>query len=201
MTFELPELSYEFGALEPYIDAKTMEIHHDKHHATYVQKLNNALLKYPDLADMQIEEILVDLDSIPEDIRTAVRNNGGGYYNHSLFWEMMSPDGGSPDGKVFDAIEEEFGSFEEFKKQFSEMALGVFGSGWTWLVVSDSGLKIMKTGIQDNPISAGMIPILGLDVWEHAYYLNYQNRRADYVEAFWNVINWEYVNELYERAI
>ncbi|MBI2667719.1 superoxide dismutase [Candidatus Woesearchaeota archaeon] len=189
-------LDYDFDALEPHIDAKTMEIHYTKHHATYVQKLNMALEKYPNLQNKSVKELLMDLNNIPEDIRTAVRNHGGGHFNHTLFWQIMSPDcGGEPTGEISEAIEEKFGGFEKFKELFSNAAINLFGSGWAWLVVNNNSLEIVTTPNQDNPISQGKIPILGIDVWEHGYYLKYQNKRADYVNAFWNVINWEKVNE------
>ena len=193
-------LGYDFDALEPYIDAKTMEIHYTKHHATYVQKLNLALEKYPNL-NKNVKELLIDLNKIPEDIRTAVRNHGGGHFNHTLFWQIMSPDcGGTPVGEISQAIEEKFGSFEKLKELFSNAAINLFGSGWAWLVVNNNSLEIVTTPNQDNPISQGKIPILGIDVWEHSYYLKYQNKRADYVTAFWNVINWEKVNENFNSA-
>lgn len=189
-------LGYDFDALEPYIDAKTMEIHYTKHHATYVQKLNLALEKYPNLQNKDVKELLIDLNKIPEDIRTAVRNHGGGHFNHTLFWQIMGPDcGGTPIGEVSEAIEEKFGGFEKFKELFSNTAINLFGSGWAWLVVNNNSLEIVTTPNQDNPISQGKIPILGIDVWEHGYYLKYQNKRVDYVNAFWNVVNWEKVNE------
>ena len=203
MVFEVPDLDYEFDALEPYIDARTMEIHHDKHHAAYVQKLNAALEKHPNLQEKEIEELLADLDSLPDDIRMAVRNHGGGHANHSLFWQILAA--GEKDrefkGKIAKKIEKKFGNFDEFKKKFSEAAVNRFGSGWAWLVVSNGELEIMNTANQDSPISEGKIPILGLDVWEHAYYLKYQNRRAEYIEAFFNIINWKKVNDFYGNAV
>lgn len=195
MAFELPPLPYGYDALEPYIDSQTMQIHHDKHHQTYVDKLNTALEKYPDLQSKSVEELLKDLDSIPEEIRPAVRNHGGGHSNHSLFWKLMRKDGGGePGGELGGELEKEFGSFEEFKKKFSEVAVTVFGSGWAWLVRDSAGkLLIVKTPNQDSPVSQGQTPLLGLDVWEHAYYLKYQNRRSEYIEAWWNVVSWDEV--------
>ncbi|MCA9485786.1 MAG: superoxide dismutase, partial [Nanoarchaeota archaeon] len=189
MTFELPELPYAFDALEPSIDARTMEIHHGKHHAGYTSKLNAALEGHEDLAGKSAEDLLKDLDNIPEEIRTAVINNGGGFVNHSLFWEIMTPDVEKRkfDGKIKEAIEKELGGFEKFKEDFSKAAATQFGSGWAWLVVSDGKLEIMSTANQDSPLFDGKTPILGLDVWEHAYYLKYQNKRPDYIEAFFNV--------------
>lgn len=201
MLHELPKLPYAYDALEPHIDAKTMEIHYTKHHQGYVNKLNAALEDNEGLAKQSIEDLLTDLGSLPEEIRTAVKNNGGGHYNHSLFWSSMSPEGGGePSGDIADAIVESFGGFSEFKERFNEAAKTVFGSGWAWLVISKGSLEIVKTANQDNPISEGKKPILGLDVWEHAYYLNYQNKRPDYIEAWWNVINWEEVSKRYQTS-
>jgi Fe-Mn family superoxide dismutase len=202
MAFELPPLPYPEDALEPHIDARTMSIHHDKHHAAYTTNLNNALAGHADLADMEIEELLANLDSVPESIRTAVRNNGGGYANHNLFWELMSPDGGGePDGELAEAINEAFGSFSAFKEAFTKAATTRFGSGWAWLYVDeDGGLVVDSTPNQDTPLMDGNVPILGLDVWEHAYYLNYQNRRPDYINAFWNVVDWDAVADNYANA-
>ena len=195
MAYTLPALPYDFAALEPHIDAKTMEIHHDKHHGTYVTNVNNAL-EGNELAELPIAELLTQLDRVPEDKRTAVRNNGGGHYNHTLFWESMSPDGGGePSGELASAIDAAFGSFAEFKDKLKAAGLARFGSGWAWLVHDGSGLQIVSTPNQDNPISEGKTPLLGVDVWEHAYYLLYQNRRPDYIEAWWNVVNWETVAE------
>lgn len=195
MSFKLPKLPYDVGALEPYIDTKTMGIHHGKHHQGYVNNLNAALENYPELQKKSVMELLTDLNGLPADIRTAVRNNGGGHANHSMFWPAMSPNGGGePSGKLAEAINESFGSFAEFQAQFSKAGATRFGSGWAWLVVNEEGLSIMSTANQDNPISEGFIPLLGVDVWEHAYYLNYQNRRGDYLEAWWNVVNWDYVS-------
>jgi Fe-Mn family superoxide dismutase len=192
--FELPQLGYEFDALEPYIDAATMELHHDKHHATYVTKLNEALEKASDFKGKSIEEILSDLDSLPEEIKTAVRNNGGGHANHSLFWKLMIPGGAKePVGKIADVINSNFGSFDEFKARFTDAAVTRFGSGWAWLVKSGDQFGIYSTANQDSPLMEGKTPILGLDVWEHAYYLKYQNRRPEYIEAWWNVVNWDEV--------
>jgi Fe-Mn family superoxide dismutase len=196
MTFTLPKLPYEFDALEPYIDAKTMEIHHDKHHATYVKKLNEALEKHPDFFDKNINDILKNIKSVPEDIRQAVINHGGGHSNHTLFWEILAKDKNKLSKELSEAIDSKFGGFEDFKKKFSDMANSKFGSGWTWLIINkDKELEIISTSNQDSPLMNNQIPILGLDIWEHAYYLKYQNKRIDYVEAFWNVINWEKVSE------
>ncbi|ASE34051.1 superoxide dismutase [Mammaliicoccus sciuri] len=199
MAFELPKLPYAYDALEPHIDKETMEIHHTKHHNTYVTKLNDAV-KGTDLESKSIEDIVKNLNSVPDDIRTAVQNNGGGHYNHSLFWELLTPNASEPSGEVVDAISSTFGSLDKFKEEFAAAAAGRFGSGWAWLVVDNGQLAIVSTPNQDNPISEGKLPILGLDVWEHAYYLNYQNRRPDYINAFWNVVNWDKVNELYQAA-
>ena len=200
MSFKLPPLPYAEDALEPHIDARTMGIHHGKHHAGYTTKLN-AALEGTDLVGLSIEDILANLDETPDDIRTAVRNNGGGYANHNLFWQVMSPDGGGqPSGELADAIASGFGGFDDFKAEFSSAAKGVFGSGWAWLVVDGGALSVLSTPNQDSPLSAGQTPILGIDVWEHAYYLHYQNRRADYIAAFFNIINWDRVAELYAGA-
>lgn len=199
MAFELPKLPYAYDALEPHIDKETMEIHHTKHHNTYVTKLNDAV-KGTDLESKSIEDIIKNLNSVPENIRTAVQNNGGGHYNHSLFWELLTPNASEPSGEVVDAISSTFGSLDKFKEEFAAAAAGRFGSGWAWLVVDNGELAIISTPNQDNPISEGKLPVLGLDVWEHAYYLNYQNRRPDYINAFWNVVNWDKVNELYQAA-
>jgi Fe-Mn family superoxide dismutase len=191
MAFELPSLPYAFDALEPHVDAKTMEIHHDKHHAGYVNNLNKALEKYPKLQSKSVEALLEEINSVPEDIRTAVRNNGGGHMNHTMFWQVMAPKaGGEPNGALADAINKSFGSFSAFKEQFTKAAMGRFGSGWAWLLNSGGKLSIESTANQDQPIMEGKIAILGVDVWEHAYYLKYQNRRADYIAAWWNVVNW-----------
>ncbi|MFS8652539.1 MAG: superoxide dismutase SodA [Caldibacillus sp.] len=201
MAFELPKLPYAYDALEPYIDKETMNIHHTKHHNTYVTNLNNAIKGNAELENKSIEELLANLDAVPENIRTAVRNNGGGHANHSLFWEIMSPNGGGePTGELADAINAKFGSFEKFKEEFKQAAIGRFGSGWAWLVVNNGELEIMSTPNQDSPLMEGKTPILGVDVWEHAYYLKYQNRRPEYVEAFFNVINWDEVARRYKEA-
>lgn len=193
--FTLPDLPYDYDALEQYIDAATMELHHSKHHQTYVDKLN-AAIKDTEHADKPLEELLQNLESLPEDIRTAVRNNGGGHYNHSFFWEIMSPSGsGQPEGRLADMISSSFESFEVFKEKFAAAALARFGSGWVWLVQEDDKLQITSTPNQDSPIMDGIEPVLGLDVWEHAYYLKYQNRRPEYIEAWWNVVNWPAVAE------
>ncbi|PIR55476.1 superoxide dismutase [Candidatus Peregrinibacteria bacterium CG10_big_fil_rev_8_21_14_0_10_36_19] len=195
MMFQLPQLPYSYDALEPHIDAKTMEIHHTKHHAAYTNKLNEAL-EGSEYAAKSIEELLTNLSSLPANIQTAVRNHGGGFYNHNMFWEILSPTGGGlPEGELLNAINTKFGSFETFKEQFSAAAATRFGSGWAWLVLNNGELEIVSTANQDCPLSEGKTPIMGLDVWEHAYYLNYQNRRPDYISAFWNVINWEKVAE------
>ena len=201
MTYELPKLAYEFSALEPHVDALTMEIHHDKHHNAYVTNLNAAVEKHPALFEKSVEELVADLASVPEDIRGAVRNNGGGHANHSLFWTVISPNGGGqPTGELAAAIDKKFGGFDAFKQAFSQAAATRFGSGWSWLVVSNGELEVVSTPNQDNPLTDGKTPILGLDVWEHAYYLNYQNRRPDYIAAFWNVVDWNEVARRYEAA-
>jgi len=201
MAFKLPELPYAYDALEPHIDKETMTIHHTKHHNTYVTNLNKAIEGVSALEDQSIEELVANLNSVPENIRTAVRNNGGGHANHSLFWMLLSPNGGgAPTGELADAIEKELGGFEKFKSDFAAAAAGRFGSGWAWLVVNNGKLEITSTPNQDSPLTEGKTPILGLDVWEHAYYLNYQNRRPDYISAFWNVVNWDEVARLYSEA-
>jgi Fe-Mn family superoxide dismutase len=202
MPHELPPLPYGYDALEPHIDARTMEIHHTKHHQGYVNNLNAALEKHPELEKKSVEDLLKDLNSIPEDIRTAVRNNGGGHANHSMFWPTMSPDGGGePEGELAEAINSTFGSFSDFKAQFSKAAAGRFGSGWAWLCLDRAGkLTITSTPNQDNPVSDGLRPVVGLDVWEHAYYLKYQNRRAEYISAWWNVVNWKQVAKNYSAG-
>jgi superoxide dismutase, Fe-Mn family len=198
MAFEVPPLPYAPDALEPHIDAETMTIHHDKHHQAYVDKLN-AALEGTEHADRPIDEIIADLDSIPEDKRTAVRNQGGGHLNHALFWPSMSPDGGgAPEGDLAGAIDEAFGSFDDFKSKFEAAGAGQFGSGWAWLVLDGGTLAVTSTANQDNPISSGQIPLLGNDVWEHAYYLKYQNKRPDYLKAWWNTVDWTEIAERYK---
>lgn len=200
MAFELPQLPYAYDALEPHIDKETMNIHHTKHHNTYVTNLNNAVAG-TEFENKTVEELVSNLDAVPENIRTAVRNNGGGHYNHSLFWQLLSPNGGGePSGALLDAINAKFGSFSAFKDEFAKAAAGRFGSGWAWLVVNNGELEITSTPNQDTPLSEGKTPILGLDVWEHAYYLKYQNRRPDYIAAFWNVVNWDEVAKRYQAA-
>ncbi|MBP7829148.1 MAG: superoxide dismutase [Kiritimatiellae bacterium] len=206
MPHELPKLPYSLDALEPHVDARTMEIHHGKHHAAYVNNLNAALEKHPELQGKSLEALLSDLAKVPEDIRAAVRNNGGGHWNHSLFWQWMAPkSSGKPVGTVAKAIDAAFGSFDSLKEQFGKAAVGRFGSGWAWLCVKDGKLCVCSSPNQDNPTMKGVsecpgAPVLGLDVWEHAYYLKYQNRRADYIAAWWNVVNWEKVESLYVAA-
>lgn len=194
--FTLPQLPYAYDALEPSIDAKTMEIHHTKHHQAYIDKLNAALESHPDLQQKTVEELLTGIESLPSDIQTAVRNHGGGHANHSLFWTLLTPEQMQPSGELESALSDAFGSVDEFKKQFAQTAAGQFGSGWGWLVQNANGeLKIMATANQDSPLMQGFKPLLGVDVWEHAYYLKYQNRRPEYLEAFWNVVNWSEVEE------
>ncbi len=202
MAHELPALPYDYNALEPHIDALTMEIHHSRHHQTYVNNLNAALSSHPEIEGKSIEELIQDLSAIPEDIRTAVRNSGGGHANHSMFWLCMSPSGGGePEGELADAINSTFGGLDRFKKQFAKAATTRFGSGWAWLCVDGGGnLVVTSTPNQDNPSSDGLNPILGLDVWEHAYYLNYQNKRPGYIEAWWNIVNWEQVAANYAAS-
>ncbi len=199
MSHQLPELTYAYNALEPYFDEATMQIHHTKHHQTYVDKLNAALKGHSDLENKTVEALVRDLDSVPESIRTAVRNHGGGHFNHSFFWPLLKKET-AYGGAAAAAIESSFGSFDQFKQQFSNTATLLFGSGWTWLVLNHNELEIVTTPNQDNPLSQGKTPILGLDVWEHAYYLKYQNRRPEYIEAFFNVINWDQVNEYFRVA-
>ena len=199
MAHELPSLPYDFKALEPHIDESTMRIHHGKHHATYVNNLNAALEKHSDLQGKSVEDLIAGISSVPEAIRTAVRNSGGGHANHAMFWQIMGPKaGGAPSGGIADAITSTFGSFEAFKEQFGKAAAGRFGSGWAWLVDAGGKLIIESSANQDSPIMEGKRPIMGLDVWEHAYYLNYQNRRPDYVAAWWNVVNWAEVNRRFK---
>ncbi|EOS8036014.1 superoxide dismutase [Enterococcus hirae] len=201
MTYTLPDLPYAFDALEPYIDEETMHLHHDKHHNTYVTNLNAAIEKHPELGEKTIEELLSDMDAVPTDIKTAVRNNGGGHANHSFFWKIMAPNaGGEPTDAIKEAIDEAFGDFATFKEEFKKAAAGRFGSGWAWLVMENGKLAITSTANQDSPLMEGKTPILGLDVWEHAYYLKYKNVRPDYIEAFWNVVNWEEVNNRLSSA-
>ena len=202
MAHQLPDLPYDYEALEPHVDAETMRIHHTKHHQGYVNNLNAALEKHPELGEKTVEQLLSDLEAVPQDIRTAVRNNGGGHANHSLFWPCMAPGaGGVPSGELASAIDSAFGSFEAFRETFAKAAATRFGSGWAWLCAGgDGGLLVTSTANQDNPVSEGLKPLLGLDVWEHAYYLNYQNRRPDYVKAWWNVVNWAKVGENFAAA-
>ncbi|WP_139492292.1 superoxide dismutase [Brevibacillus dissolubilis] len=201
MAYQLPALPYAFDALEPHFDAMTMEIHHDRHHATYVNNLNAALEGHADLQDKSIEALISNIDALPEGIRTVVRNNGGGHANHSLFWEILSPNGGgNPTGAVADAINEAFGSYDNFKAEFTKAATTRFGSGWAWLIVDGGKLAVTSTPNQDSPIMEGKTPILGLDVWEHSYYLKYQNKRPDYIGAFYNLINWDEVNKRFAAA-
>jgi len=202
MAFELPALPYSNDALEPHIDAQTMEIHHDRHHNTYVTNLNAALESAPELQSKSLEELIGDLDSVPESIRTAVRNNGGGHHNHSLFWTVIGPNGGgAPSGALADAIDSDLGGFDKFKEDFAKAATTRFGSGWAWLVVGKDGkLAVTSTPNQDSPLFEGLTPILGLDVWEHAYYLKFQNKRPDYIATFWNVVNWDEVSKSFEAA-
>jgi Fe-Mn family superoxide dismutase len=202
MAYELPPLPYPYDALEPHIDTRTMEIHHTKHHNGYVTKVNAALEKHPNLAGKPIEQVLQNINDVPEDIRQAVINNGGGHANHSLFWQIMGPSkGGAPKGSIGDDIKKTFGSFDAFKEQFANAAATRFGSGWAWLCLDNSGkLLVGSTANQDSPLMQGHKPILGVDVWEHAYYLKYQNRRPDYVNAWWNAVNWDMVQEIYDAA-
>ena len=200
MAYEVPDLPYAYDALEPHIDEATMKVHHDKHHQAYVDKAN-AALEGTEWADRDVEDVLEALDSLPADKQGPVRNNAGGHYNHSLFWEMMSPDGGgAPEGDLASAIDEAFGSFDAFKEEFKNAGINRFGSGWAWLVWDGSGLAVVSTANQDSPVSDGQVPLLGVDVWEHAYYLKYQNLRPDYLDAFWNVVDWDYVTDRYEQA-
>ena len=206
MAYELPQLPYAYDALEPNIDEQTMHLHHEKHHNTYVTNLNNALAKHPEADPGDLEQLLANIDSVPEDIRTAVRNNGGGHSNHSMFWQIMGPSGqggGEPTGELREAIDRDFGSFEDFKEQFGAAAApgALFGSGWAWLISSSDGsLSIETTPNQDSPLMEGKTPVIGLDVWEHAYYLKYQNRRPEYIEAWWNVVNWDEAERRYQAA-
>ena len=200
MAIILPELPYAYDALEPYIDAETMQLHHDKHHATYVANANAALEKHPELGE-DLESLLADINAIPEDIRQSLINNGGGHLNHALFWELLSPEKTAPSDELMHAIDKAFGSFESFKEKFAAAATSRFGSGWAWLVVNENGeLEVISTANQDSPIMSGLKPILALDVWEHAYYLNYRNVRPNYIKAFFEIINWKKVDELYKSA-
>jgi Fe-Mn family superoxide dismutase len=201
MAYEIGKLPYSYDALEPYIDAKTMEIHHTKHHQAYVTNLNAALEKHPELKEKRLDELLSNLNSVPEDIRTAVRNHGGGHANHSLFWTVLKKDGGEASGEVGDAIGKAFGGYAGFKEKFGAAAKGHFGSGWAWLVSKGGSLQIVSTPNQDSPLGMGSKPLLGLDVWEHAYYLKYQNRRAEYVDNFFNIINWEQVEKNFKGSV
>ena len=199
--FELPELPYAYDALEKSFDKETMNIHHTKHHNTYVTKLNDAVEGHADLQAKSIEDLISNMDAVPENIRTAVRNNGGGHANHSLFWKVLSPNGGGePTGELADAINTKFGSFDKFKEEFATAATGRFGSGWAWLVLNNGELEVTSTPNQDSPLMEGKQPLVGLDVWEHAYYLKYQNKRPDYISAFWDVVNWDEVNKNYNEA-
>ena len=205
MAYELPPLLYDYSALEPYIDTETMKLHHDKHHLTYINNVNGALAKYPDLAALAVDDLVKDLNRVPEDIRAVVRNNAGGHSNHSAFWKLMGPAntpgiGGEPTGAIASQIASDFGDFESFKKTFNETAAKQFGSGWGWLVFTGGKLKVISTPNQDSPLSQGLYPVLGNDVWEHAYYLKYQNRRPDYLAAWWNVVNWGEVNRRFSAA-
>jgi superoxide dismutase, Fe-Mn family len=200
MAYSVPDLPYDYNALEPHIDEETMRVHHDKHHQAYVDKAN-AALEGTEFADTDVAEVLQNLSSLPGDKKAAVRNNGGGHYNHSLFWQMMSPDGGGePEGDLAGAIDDAFGGFDDFKSQFKDAGVNQFGSGWSWLVHDGSGLAVVSTANQDSPISDGQTPLLGCDVWEHAYYLKYQNRRPDYIDAWWNVVNWDFVAQRFAEA-
>jgi Superoxide dismutase len=202
MAYELPPLPYPSNALEPHIDAKTMEIHHDKHHQAYITNANKALEGHPDLAAKPVDELLADLSKVPESIRTAIRNNAGGHSNHTFFWKIIGPNaGGNPKGKLAEAINSTFGGFDQFKGELEKAGVGRFGSGWAWLVVNKEGkLQITSTANQDSPISEGLTPVIGVDVWEHAYYLLYQNRRPDYLKAWWNVVNWDQAEKNFQVA-
>jgi len=201
MAHEVPALPYDYAALEPYIDEKTMHLHHDMHHAAYVKNLNTALEKHPNLQSKSAEDLLRDLTAVPEDIRTAVRNNGGGHVNHTMFWQIMKPKGGGdPTGAIAEAVTKSFGSFKDFQAKFNDAGTKQFGSGWAWLVGNKNGeLQVMSTANQDNPMSQGLFPILGNDVWEHAYYLKYNNRRPEYLQAWWNVVNWDEINKRFAQ--
>ena len=200
MAFELPKLPYDYAALEPTIDEATMKLHHDKHHQAYITNLNAAIEKHPELGSKSAEDLIADLNALPEDVRGPIRNNGGGHVNHTMFWEIMKPGGGGePTGKISEHIKKDFGSFEGFKKQFNEAGVKQFGSGWAWLVSKGGKLTIISTANQDSPLSQNLFPILGNDVWEHAYYLKYNNRRPDYLAAWWNVVNWDEVNKRFDK--
>ena len=200
MAFELPKLPYDYAALEPTIDEATMKLHHDKHHQAYITNLNAAIEKHPELGSKSAEDLIADLNALPEDVRGPIRNNGGGHVNHTMFWEIMKPGGGGePTGKISEHIKKDFGSFEDFKKQFNEAGVKQFGSGWAWLVSKGGKLTIISTANQDSPLSQNLFPILGNDVWEHAYYLKYNNRRPDYLAAWWNVVNWDEVNKRFDK--
>ncbi len=202
MAFEVPPLPYDYNALEPYIDTQTMQLHHDKHHAAYVNNLNNALQAHAQLASWTVEDLVRRINEVPESIRTAVRNNAGGHINHSMFWQIMKPNGGGePTGELGSAIQQAFGSFDQFKAAFNDAGVKRFGSGWTWLVLDRSGkLQVISTANQDSPMMDGMFPVMGNDVWEHAYYLKYQNRRPDYLAAWWNVVNWDEIAHRYQHG-
>lgn len=202
MAYELAPLPYDYAALEPYIDTQTMQLHHDLHHQTYVNNLNAALEKHPEFQNKTVEEVVRDLNQVPEEVRTAVRNNAGGHVNHTMFWQIMAPNaGGEPTGAIAEAISDTFGNFDTFKQQFNDAGTKRFGSGWAWLVFGNDGkLQILSTPNQDSPLTDGLFPILGNDVWEHAYYLKYQNRRPEYLKAWWNVVNWDEVNRRFEQG-
>ncbi len=201
MAHEVPPLPYDYNALEPYIDEQTMHLHHDKHHAAYVTSLNTALEKYPDLQKKRVEDLLRDINSVPEAIRTAVQNHGGGHANHTMFWQIMKPQGGgNPTGAIARVIDDKLGGFQSFKEKFNDNGVKRFGSGWTWLILKGNSFELISTANQDFPLMQGAYPIMGNDVWEHAYYLKYQNRRADYLNAWWNVINWEAINQRLQEA-
>ncbi|MHC5229768.1 superoxide dismutase [Enterococcus sp. LJL99] len=201
MTYTLPDLPYAYDALEPAIDVETMHLHHDKHHNTYVTNLNAAIDKHPELGEKTVEELIADIDGLPEDIRVAVRNNGGGHANHTFFWEILAPNaGGEPTGALKEAIDASFGSFDKLKEEFKAAATGRFGSGWAWVIVEDGKLKVVSTANQDSPLMEGKTPVLGLDVWEHAYYLKYKNVRPEYIDAFWSLVNWDQANKNFDFA-
>lgn len=200
LMFSLPDLPYDYNTLEPYIDEETMRVHHGGHHATYVKNLNDALAGQEQFLDMNIEDLLKSLDQVPDDIRTKVKNNAGGHYHHSIFWTIMKPQSGKPEGEILNTINNSFSDFNSFKEKFNQSASSLFGSGWTWLVFNNGGLEIENTQNQDSPISAGHYPIFGIDLWEHAYYLKYKNKRADFIDAFWNVINWQEVLNRLQKA-